>query len=598
MLQRAFQTKKGSSIPIDTNSSGNSNDTSGNNLHQTLSLFDLICVGVGGTVGSGVFVLSGIIASEFCGSAAPLSWLLAGLCCLCSASSYAELSISYPSAGSAYQYCYYSLGEWPANIAAWCLTLEYGISGAAVARSWGNKLATYIVSFNGGTDGIPSIFLPNASIGIFGAILQLLCIIILLGGVEVGKITVNFFTLLKMVLIIFIILMGLTLFKESNIDSGMVLVSTRGVLRGAAPCFFGYVGYDEVCCLAGEATDPVRTLPLAIFGTIIIVTVVYFLSSIALVGMQNYSDINKESGFSEGFRIRGLDWARHTVAIGEIVTLPLVVLVSFLAQPRLFFAMSQDGQLPEKFSKVDSKGNLKDGIIMSGVACTIIALFVPFQYLDELISTGVLISFNLTNASVIILRNSASLSSSSTSSSLINQTKWLLLLFNVSALLVSYMITNLPSQSLGLLVFVLVLVIVFLVSMIYSAYHIYMIFKSLSSSPSSSSLNNDKLGRNHYMTPFMPWTPLSGTIINCILISQISTTGIFITVIYFLLASFVYFTYGVRMSKLNKSLEFEFVTISNVDNEEEDDEQNIPINDYETATKTFNPVISTSTKRF
>jgi len=183
ILQKAFNTKTKSIIDNSNNNSidNNSNNNNGVNLHKTLSLFDLICVGVGGTVGSGVFVLSGFIASEYCGSAAPISWLIAGICCLFSASSYAELSYTYPSAGSAYQYCYYSLGEWPANIAAWCLTLEYGISGSAVARSWGDKLSNYIVSINGSDNGIPSIFLPN-SFGIFGAVLQLICILILLGG--------------------------------------------------------------------------------------------------------------------------------------------------------------------------------------------------------------------------------------------------------------------------------------------------------------------------------------------------------------------------------------------------------------------------------
>ena len=613
-LQKAFNTK--SKLTIDSNSSNSSSNDTDNkdNLHKTLSLFDLICVGVGGTVGSGVFVLSGFIASEYCGSAAPISWLIAGICCLFSASSYAELSIIYPSAGSAYQYCYYSLGEWPANIAAWCLTLEYGISGSAVARSWGDKISTYIVSINGSENGIPSIFLPN-SFGIFGAVLQLLCILVLLGGVEIGKITVNFFTLLKMMLIVFIIIAGLALFKQSNIHSGMVIVSARGILKGAAPCFFGYVGYDEVCCLAGEAKDPVRTLPLAVFGTIIIVTIVYVLSSIALVGMQNYASISKESGFSEGFRSRGLDWARHTVAIGEILTLPLVVLVSFLAQPRLFYAMAQDGQLPSQFSKIDSKGNLKDGIILSGIACTVIAFFVPFQYLDELISTGVLISFNLTNASLIILRNSLlSLSSSSSSSSphlassssssspsisqLMSspstQTKSLLLVFNITCLLVSYILTNLPFHSLALLVFTIVLVMIFLCITFYAAYHIYMIFMS-SQFASSSSLHNDKLKHNHYMTPFMPFTPLIGTVINCILISQISTTGILITGIYFFLASIVYFLYGLRMSKLNCiDKELEFITVSNRDDDVDDHDHDLVDNSIDYDLKTYNPVITNS----
>jgi amino acid transporter len=109
-------------------------------LERSLSLFDLICVGVGGTVGSGVFVLTGIIAHSYAGPGCVISWLIAGICCMLSALSYAELSSRMTSAGSSYAYVYYSLGELPAVIAAWCLSLEYGISGSAVARSWGEQL--------------------------------------------------------------------------------------------------------------------------------------------------------------------------------------------------------------------------------------------------------------------------------------------------------------------------------------------------------------------------------------------------------------------------------------------------------------------------
>lgn len=286
-------------------------------LERNLSLFDLICIGIGGTVGSGVFVLSPIIAHDYAGPDIVWSWLIAGIACLCSACAYAELSGRYPQAGSAYVYANVALGELPAVIAGWCLSLEYGISGAAVARSWGDKLISWIESLGG---EVHFIFNPGYNINIIAALLQLSCMLLLLKGLNIGKLTVNIFTIAKVFVVFFIIIVGLSLYNPSNITHWNPY-GVSGILKGSTACFFGYIGFDEVCCLAAEAKNPNKNLPKAVFGTVISITLLYCLSGLALVGMQDYTIISTSGGFAGAFEYNNMDWAGNFVAAGELITL-------------------------------------------------------------------------------------------------------------------------------------------------------------------------------------------------------------------------------------------------------------------------------------
>lgn len=495
-------------------------ENSESKLEKSLSLVDLLAIGIGGTVGSGVFVLTGLIANEYAGPGVVWSWAIAGFGCMFSAMSYAEMASRVPSAGSSYAYVYYALGEMPAFVAAWCLTLEYGISGAAVARSWGEKVLSWTDTVGISVWGVLE---PGLGINLFAGFMQLACMLLLLAGIEMGKLTVNFFTILKIILVAFMIIAGLSLFKKDNV-SNWAPNGFSGIMRGATSAFFGFLGYDEVCCLAAEAQDPQRTLPKAVFGTIGTVTILYCLASLALVGMMPYDEIDTDSGFSDAFKDRGHRWAQQLVAIGEIITLPLVVLISFLAQPRLMYAMAEDGLLPRLFAEVDSKGNLTKGIVVSGLVCTLIALFIPFKYLDDMISAGVLLSFNMTNVSLIVVRRAPPKTPQTC--------KLLLFAYNVLCFISSMLFVYVDLESIEVIAPCFITVAAIACGLWIAKY------------PE----NDDPDQASQYRVPCMPYFPLFGIYVNYFLVAQLKWWGVLLIFGYMGLAMVCYLLYGLKHS--------------------------------------------------
>jgi amino acid transporter len=380
------------------------------------------------------------------------------------------------------------------------------------------------------------------SFNIFAGLLQAAAVLLLLGGVECGKVTIKVFTILKLLLVLFMIAAGLCLFQQKHVEN-WTPKGVSGVFRGATSAFFGFLGYDEVCCLGGEALYPEKDLPRAIFGTIACVTVLYVLASLALVGMVPFHQIDEESGFALAFEDRGWHWAQLIVALGEIVTLPLVVVISFLAQPRLLFAMAEDGLLPGLFAEVDDRGNLYKGTLVSGAVCVLIALFVPFKYLDDMISAGVLLSFNLTNTSLVVMRRQNPRNPSSCLR--------LLVWYNIFSCALALLCANVDLLS---------FYSVFPASALVAS--LGMVYVVTTSCPEVDA--RDGRGRGGgggggseearmYRVPFMPFPPLIGIFINYFLIAQLSWRGILLICLYTGLAVGFYFLYGIKHSLGNNT---------------------------------------------
>ncbi|KAJ8561745.1 hypothetical protein ON010_g7935 [Phytophthora cinnamomi] len=329
-----------------------------------------------------------------------------------------ELACLIPSAGSTYAYAYHALGELPALLAGFLLTLEYGVSSAGGARSWSDKLTQWMHS-QLGVEGPQWMKPADSVVDLYAGLLMAGSTAVVLCGMQAGKLVVNVVTMTKITVVAFIIVVGLANFDARRIspfvpDQSVVEVNGKdtvafgwpGVLLGASASFYGYIGYDEVCCLAGEAKDPARNIPRAVVGTIVGAATLSILATFALVGMQKYTEIDAEESYGNAFTSVGMDWAASFVATGEVLTMPITSFIGFLAQPRVQYAMAKDGLLPAAFAEVDAKGNLFRGTLLCGIGVTALAVFVPFHVLWNFISLGILVAFNLTNSSLLFVRAS------------------------------------------------------------------------------------------------------------------------------------------------------------------------------------------------
>eukprot|EP00522_Entomoneis_paludosa_P011144 CAMPEP_0172442600 /NCGR_PEP_ID=MMETSP1065-20121228/3003_1 /TAXON_ID=265537 /ORGANISM="Amphiprora paludosa, Strain CCMP125" /LENGTH=548 /DNA_ID=CAMNT_0013192529 /DNA_START=29 /DNA_END=1675 /DNA_ORIENTATION=- len=405
--------------------------------------------------------------------------------------------------------------------------------------------------------------------------ISLFCTVLLLMGVKESKTVANFFTSLKMILVAFMIVGGFGLYQSSNfITKPFAPFGVSGVLRGATSSFFGYLGYDEVCVVAGEALSPQRNVPRAILATLLIVTVCYILASIALVGMQYYPDISPTAGFPAAFEASNLHWAAQLSATGELITLPVVVLISLLAQPRLTYSMALDGVLPPIFARQSADGNLIGGTLVWGIVMIATAATIPFTYLDDLISCGILVAFCLANSCLILLRaqgdygagNEAAVSTqqlpSSRTSSHPYRLHRSLMAYNVlccfSALLWSHVMSESSAGNSSSTALVSVLATVMTVAMVACYTWISLQLQKAITSTSSTSrktngqkasrsrdmydvvhshdddLDNNILVERHdyFQTPLVPFVPCVGMAINWYLIAQLEMLGLVLLVLY------------------------------------------------------------------
>lgn len=404
------------------------------------------------------------------------------------------------------------MGELASVAAGACMTMEYTVASSAVARSWGDKVVAFIAEYYSKDEDEALEFLrPGYALNPMAFLVSSASLVILLKGVKESKQVTNFFTVLKILLISFMSIVALSLFKKENFSPMLpAQFGVAGILRGSTSSFFGYIGFDEICCLGDEVINPKKNLPRAVMGTISMVTILYIIAAIGLAGMIPYADMSVTSGFPDGFRYRGYSIIGEITALGEIVTLPIVVLVTLMAQPRLQYAMAKDGLLPNIFATVDETGNLWWGTLIAGVVSITISTCVPFTYLDDLISAGVLMAFSMTAASVILLRHR-----SPTGHPFMLEK--LLIKFNVLSLtmglLVQFGYSDLTGKLLPAINFLVLLALA---------------IKIGSSCPEVLGSNDP----DFFQTPFVPYLPLFAQFLNWYLVGQLGPLSILLLIGY------------------------------------------------------------------
>ena len=406
-------------LPIDPGASG------GQRLKRALSVWALTAIGLGATIGTGIFVMTGTVAATQTGPAITLALLIAafgsGLAALC----YAEFSSFLPVSGSAYSYTYATLGEIVAWLIGWNLLLEYGISASAVAVSWSGYVLNLLAEAN--------IHLPTAltnapfaqgdhdQLVTTGAIVNLPAVLIialmtalLYIGVSESARANTFMVALKVGVIAVFIVAGLSFVSLSNwvpyipANTGEFgHFGWSGILQGAAIIFFSYVGFDTASTTALEARNPQRDLPLGILGALVISTILYLGMATVMTGMVSYTKLNVDAPVAVALDAHPrLIWLGVLVKVGAIAGMTSVILASLLGQPRILLAMADDGLLPPAISRCHPRFKTPHvATVWTGVIAALFAGLLPLDYLAELISIGILLAFAVVCIGVLVMRH-------------------------------------------------------------------------------------------------------------------------------------------------------------------------------------------------
>jgi APA family basic amino acid/polyamine antiporter len=393
-------------------------------LKQVLSARALIAIGLGATIGSGIFVLTGTVAANHSGPAITLSLLIAafggGLAALC----YSEFATFLPVPGSAYSYTYATLGEALAWFIGWNLLLEYAISASAVAVSW----SAYVVSLLNDAHIHLPMALVSAPLGLdahdnvvrTGAIVNVPAVLIIAAmtallyvGVRSSAHANSFMVALKVGIIVIIVIAGLSYIDPGNWHPYVPPASgvrghfgPWGVLQGAGIIFFSYVGFDTASTTALEARNPQRDLPIGIIGALLISAVLYVAMATVLTGMVPFQKLDSDAPVAVALDAHPqLGWLSPLVKIGVIAGMTSVILTSLLGQPRILLSMADDGLLPPAMSRCHARFKTPHvATLVTGAFAALIAAVFPLDLLADLISIGILLAFAVVCIGVLILR--------------------------------------------------------------------------------------------------------------------------------------------------------------------------------------------------
>jgi APA family basic amino acid/polyamine antiporter len=407
-------------------------DTGEHSLKRVLGPLNLVTLGIGAIIGTGIFVLTGQAAAQYTGPAIVLSMVLAGIASALAGLCYSEFASTVPIAGSAYTYGYATLGEFIAWIIGWDLILEYALGAATVAVGWSGHLTSFLHDFLGislpaSIAAAPCTMInaagcsPDAVLNLPAVLITIAVTILIIIGVKESANVNTAIVIVKVAVVMIVIVGGVAYVNTANWhpfvppnQGTFGAYGWSGVLRGAGVIFFAYIGFDAVSVAAQEAKNPQKDMPIGILGSLIVCTILYILVSGVTVGLVPYQKMlgsaaplvvaiqaaEQASGGSSLLRVMTM-----LVELGAIAGLSSVMVVMMMAQPRIFYSMANDGLLPPFAKKIHPKFRTPHITSMiTGVVVSVAAGFTPIGALGELVSIGTLLAFVIVSIGVVFLR--------------------------------------------------------------------------------------------------------------------------------------------------------------------------------------------------
>lgn len=394
-------------------------------LKRSLGPIDLMFLGVGSTIGAGIYVMTGAAAANFAGPAVLISFAVAGFACAFAALCYAELASTMPVCGSSYTYAYATLGELFAWVVGWLIVLEFAVAGATVAVGWSGyftslagdfglhipaALSTPLVQSVSGANGIE--FLIGQNFNLVAALIILLVTIPLLLGVSESASVNSALVLLKAGVLVAFVAFGSSAVDPSNWTpfipehEGGFQYGWPGVFRAASVIFFAYIGFETVSTAGAEARNPQKDLPIGILGALLICTLLYVSVAAVLTGVVSYRQLGVPDPLGVAVDAMGKPWFIFFIKIGAVMGLASVLLVLSYGQSRVFYAMARDGLLPPLFSMLHPRYRTPWlGTMMLALGMALAAALLPITLLGDLVSLGTATSFGIICFAVIWLRN-------------------------------------------------------------------------------------------------------------------------------------------------------------------------------------------------
>jgi len=394
-------------------------------LKRHLGPFNLTAIGIGAIIGAGIFVVTGQAAALYAGPSVILAFFVAAIICVLAGLCYAELSSMIPVSGGSYSYSYVAMGEFPAWLIGWSITGQILCSAATVAVGWSGYCSSFMRDLGFGlaesVTNSPIAYSVESGWQLTGAWINLpaIVLILILGtmisiGIKAATHFNNVMVAIKLTTIALFILLGFSFIKLENLtpfvpeNSGIFgEFGWSGIFRAAGVLFFAYVGFDTVSTLAQESINPQKDLPKGILGSLLISTAAYIVTSLVLVGIVHYTNLNVPDPMSVALNAMGSSfrWLTTVVKLAILAGLASVVLVQTLSLTRVFFTISRDGLISKHFAKVHPKTKTPlFSSVMTSLFCILIAGIFPVNILAGLVSMLTLFLFAIVCLGVLILR--------------------------------------------------------------------------------------------------------------------------------------------------------------------------------------------------